>query len=104
MGRYAFLMQCKKGEEEEYKRRHENVYPELLKALKETGVSNYSIFMDGNHLYAFMEVDDFDEAMGSLENHPANIKWQEFMSDILVMDETGNPKMHVIKDEVFFLK
>jgi L-rhamnose mutarotase len=102
VARYIFLMECKPGSEEEYKKRHKSVYPELLKALKDVGVQNYSIFMDGNQLYAYMETDDFDTAMGKLENHPANVKWQSFMSDILVQ-ENGAPKMVLINKEVFHL-
>lgn len=103
MGRYIFLMECKEGSEEEYIKRHKAVHPELLQALKAVGVSNYSIFMDGNQLYAYMEVDDFDAAMKKLETNPANIKWQEYMSDILGMGDGNNPKMHVISNEVFHL-
>ncbi|MDL4840159.1 L-rhamnose mutarotase [Aquibacillus rhizosphaerae] len=104
MARYIFRMECKKGSEEEYKKRHEAVHPELLKALKEVGISNYSIFMDGNQLYAYMEVDNFHEAMERMESNPANIKWQTYMSDILGMDNGNNPKMHLIDQEVFHLE
>lgn len=103
MARYIFLMECKEGSEEEYIKRHKAVYPKLLAALKEVGVSNYSIFMDGNQLYAYMEVDDFHKAMDKLEDNPANIKWQKYMSDILGMDKGNNPKMHLIDQEVFHL-
>jgi L-rhamnose mutarotase len=103
MKRYIFMMECKPGSEAVYRERHKNVHPELLQALKEVGVQNYSIFMDGNKLYAYMEVDNFHEAMEKLETNPANIKWQKFMSDILAMGEGNNPKMHLVEDEVFHL-
>ncbi|WP_226037397.1 L-rhamnose mutarotase [Aquibacillus saliphilus] len=103
MARYIFLMECKKGSEQEYIKRHKEVHPELLEALKEVGISNYSIFMNGNQLYAYMEVANFEEAMAKLENNPANITWQKYMSDILAMDRGNNPKMHLIDQEVFYL-
>ncbi|RCW64248.1 L-rhamnose mutarotase [Saliterribacillus persicus] len=103
MARYLFLMECEKGKEEEYIERHKAVHPELLEALKEVGITTYSIFMDGNQLYAYMEVDDYHRAMKKLENNPANRKWQAFMSDILSMDEKGDPKMYLIDQEVFRL-
>ncbi|AQS54802.1 MAG: L-rhamnose mutarotase [Novibacillus thermophilus] len=102
MARYIFLMNCKPGFEEEYKKRHKAVHPEMLKALKEVGISNYSIFMDGTKLYAYLEVDDFHRAMADLEKHPANRRWQKFMSDILEQ-ENGGPKMTLIPEEVFHL-
>ncbi|MFD2655023.1 MULTISPECIES: L-rhamnose mutarotase [Gracilibacillus] len=103
MARYMFIMECKEGSQEEYKKRHQAVHPELLEALKEVGISNYSIFMDGTKLYAYMEVDDYHRAMKELETNPANRKWQAFMSDILAMDEKGDPKMYLIDQEVFHL-
>ncbi|WP_163539501.1 L-rhamnose mutarotase [Gracilibacillus sp. YIM 98692] len=103
MARYMFVMECKEGAEEEYKKRHQEVHPELLDALKEVGISNYSIFMDGTKLYAYMEVDDYHRAMKELEGNPANRKWQAFMSDILAMDEKGDPQMYLIDQEVFHL-
>jgi L-rhamnose mutarotase len=102
MARYIFLMKCKPGSEDEYKRRHKNVYLDLLEALKDVGIRNYSIFMDGNLLYAYLEVNDFHKAMGDLERHPANQRWQTYMSDILEQKD-GAPKMSLIKEEVFHL-
>jgi L-rhamnose mutarotase len=102
MARYAFLMECKPGCEEEYAKRHQAVHPELLEHMKQLGVRNYSIFMDGNRLIAFLETDDFQKTMQALSEHPANRRWQAFMSDILVQ-ENGEPKMRLIDNEVFFM-
>ena len=44
--RIAFKMQLFKGYEEEYKKRHDEIWPELQQLLKETGISDYSIFLD----------------------------------------------------------
>jgi L-rhamnose mutarotase len=102
MARHFFLMQCKPGCEKEYVERHKAVFPDLLAALKRVGVSEYSIFMKGNQLYAYMVVDDFDKAMEELANDPANQRWQAFMRDIMVTDENG-AKVEVIDNEVFYL-
>lgn len=100
---YLFLMQCKQGMEEEYKKRHEAVYPELLAALKRVGISNYSIFMRGTQLYAYMETDDFEGAMTQLALDPANQKWQDDMHDIMVTNDQG-VIVEVIMDHVFYLE
>ena len=87
--RVSFKLTIRPGAEEEYRRRHQAVDPDLLQAFREVGVKTYSIFMDGTTLFAYMEVDDFDAAMRALDSHPANIRWQAFMSDILIADEAG---------------
>ncbi|HUJ74747.1 MAG TPA: L-rhamnose mutarotase, partial [bacterium] len=46
MTRYAFKMKLKPGFAKEYKRRHDQIWPELSALLKESGVADYSIFLD----------------------------------------------------------
>jgi len=103
MARHFFRMQCKPGCEQEYVERHKAVFPDLLDALKRVGVSEYSIFMEGTNLYAYMVVDDYDKAMAELGTDPANVRWQAFMRDVMVTDENG-AKVDVIDNEVFYLK
>lgn len=90
MQRVSFKLTIRPGTEEEYLLRHQNVYPELLMAFREVGIQSYSIFMDGDTLFAYMEVEDFEAAMKTLEHNPANIRWQKFMSDILIADMEGS--------------
>ena len=46
MEKFAFKMRLNPGQKEEYKRRHDEIWPELLILLKEAGISDYSIFLD----------------------------------------------------------
>ncbi|TDQ42652.1 L-rhamnose mutarotase [Aureibacillus halotolerans] len=103
MKRYMFIMSCKPGSEVEYEKRHKEVFPEMLEALQRNGFHNYSIFMEGNTLYAYVETNDLEAANKRMEAEPANTKWQSYMSDILEMDENGQPKMKLIQHEVFHL-
>lgn len=89
MPRLSFKLTIRPGSQEEYRSRHKKVYPELLQAFREVGIHTYSIYMHGTTLYAYMEVRDFESAMEQLDAHPANIKWQEMMSDILIPNEKG---------------
>ncbi|WP_308636042.1 L-rhamnose mutarotase [Paenibacillus silvisoli] len=84
MQRVSFVLQIDESNREEYIKRHEQVDPELLQAFREVGIHTYSIFLDGGRLFAYMEVEDFDYAMAELGSHPANIRWQQFMSDLLI--------------------
>ena len=49
--RYGFHLVIREEMMDEYIKRHKNVWPELLNLLKEAGVSNYSIFMDGTDIF-----------------------------------------------------
>ncbi|WP_165822306.1 L-rhamnose mutarotase [Paenibacillus montanisoli] len=84
MQRVSFVLQIDESSRDEYIRRHEMVDPELLQAFREVGIRSYSIFLDGGRLFAYMEVEDFEHAMAELSGQPANIRWQQFMSDLLI--------------------
>jgi L-rhamnose mutarotase len=101
MARRAFCLTIRTGMEEEYDRRHREVWPELLKLLQDCGIRNYSIFRRGQSLFGYMEnTDDFDEALNRLDTHPVQRKWYDYMSDVLVRDGDNGTRM---LDEVFHL-
>ncbi len=59
MERVGFTMRLLPGQEAEYRRRHAAVWPEMLDALRAAGARDYSIFLRGDDLFAYLEVDDF---------------------------------------------
>ena len=59
MERVGFTMRLLPGQEAEYRRRHAAVWPEMLDALRAAGARDYSIFIRGADLFAYLEVDDF---------------------------------------------
>ncbi len=92
MQRIAFRLKVRDGQEQEYKRTHRNVWPEMLQALKRAGISNYSIFMDGRDLFLYLEIDaDFEKAWRELSQTEISRKWQEYMSPILEPAEGLEP-------------
>jgi L-rhamnose mutarotase len=103
MQRIAFVMRVRPGQEPEYRRRHEAVWPEMLQALRDAGCGNYSIFMRGRELFAYLEVDDFDAMRRSLAASDASRRWEEHMAGIMeqgILPETG---FHEVLEEVFHL-
>ena len=103
MQRIAFLMYVKEGYQEEYRRRHRAVWPELLADLKKAGAHNYSIYLHGTQLFAYMEVEDFDRFVREMARSEANRRWQEYMAPIMEIPldpETGFPRL---LEEVFHL-
>jgi L-rhamnose mutarotase len=91
--RIAFMINLKPGADPvEYKRRHDEIWPEMQAALRGAGVRNYSIFLDGARLFAYLEVDDFERMTATLADDPTNARWQEYMRPMIGIDadpETG---------------
>lgn len=88
MEKRAFTIRLRAGAEAEYKRRHENVWPRVREALRRHGVRNYSIFMQGTTLFAYMEMErDFEESFRRLHQDPASVEWRDYMSDLIIRDE-----------------
>ena len=101
MSRGAFLIHIREGMVEKYKKRHRDVWPEVKEALKAHGVFNYSIYLHGHTLFAYMEMDgDFEQGFRKLHQDPASIRWREFMADIILRD--GNFGFQFL-EEVFHL-
>jgi L-rhamnose mutarotase len=97
----SFTIRIRPGCEDEYRRRHLEVWPELTSVIKRHGFFNYSIFMNGTTLYAYMEnCADFDEAFAAMQAEPISQKWRDYMSDIIIRDE--NMGFHFL-DRVFRL-
>jgi L-rhamnose mutarotase len=103
MQRVAFKMQLFKGFEEEYKKRHDELWPQLQSLLKETGISEYSIFLDPetNSLFGVMKVAD-TTALDKLPEQPVMQKWWEYMGDIMESNPDNSPVSKPLK-EVFYL-
>ena len=103
MIRNAFKMKLKSGFEAEYKKRHDEIWPELSLALKEAGVSDYSIFLDSetSTLFASWKL-SHDHQTDTLPQHPIVQKWWHFMADIMETNADNSPICTPI-DEVFHL-
>jgi len=81
MQRVCFLLKVKKDRLEEYKRRHREVWPEMLQALRETGWRNYSLFLrDDGLLVGYLETPDFEKARAGMAAREVNARWQREMA------------------------
>ena len=104
MKRLAFKMHLNDGQKEEYKKRHDEIWPELYKLLKEAGISEYSIFLDEetNTLFAFQKVsgDGGSQDLGKTEIVK---KWWAFMADIMETNFDNSPVTTEL-EEVFYME
>lgn len=85
MRRICFVLRIKQERLEEYKRRHRDVWPEMLNALRETGWSNYSLFLrEDGVLVGYLETADFDRALAGMAKRKVNERWQREMAEFFV--------------------
>jgi len=101
--RIASKMKLLKGFETEYKKRHDEIWPELEMLLKETGISDYSIFLDEEThiLVAYFTIED-EKKLNALPSQPVMRKWWDYMKDIMETNEDNSPVSLPLK-EVFYL-
>jgi L-rhamnose mutarotase len=103
MPRVAFIMKLRAGQEEEYRRRHDTIWPELATLLNDTGIREYSIFLEEktNQLFAYLEIDD-PAKLDRLPEQPVMQRWWQYMKDIMDTNADGSPVTIPLK-EVFYL-
>ncbi len=103
MTRLAFKMQLIKGNEEEYQRRHESIWPELASLLNVVGIADYSIFLDEDtgELFGYLLSSD-PVKMDDLPKHPVMKKWWDHMKDIMDVNPDNSPVSIPLR-EVFHL-
>lgn len=104
MPRHAFKMFLNPGQRDEYRRRHDALWPELAALLRESGVANYSIFLDpaSHTLFAYLERPE-EHAMDALPAHPVMRRWWAHMGDIMATNADGSPVTEPL-EELFHLE
>ncbi len=92
MEKHAFRMKLRAGCEDEYRRRHDQIWPELKTLLKEAGISDYSIYLDreSGSLFAVLWR-KADHGMAELPAHPVMQRWWAQMADIMHTRDHDEP-------------
>lgn len=101
--RVAFKMKLIKGFEAEYQKRHDEIWPDLQGLLKDSGISEYSIFLDQEtgSLFGFLKIVD-QIKLDELPSFPVMQKWWKFMGDIMETNPDNSP-VNIPLKEVFYL-
>lgn len=104
MKRFAFKMKLKAGCKDEYRRRHDEIWPELAELIRSTGVSDYSIFLDDetNTLFA-VQKQNGEASSQDLGSNPLVQKWWAYMADIMETNPDKSPWTFPL-EEVFYLE
>ncbi len=83
---HAWVLEVRPGYEAEYKRRHDEIWPEMLAALRAAGIRNYSIFRLGLTLVGTFETDDLDRTVAILRDDPVNARWAAYMAPVMKVE------------------
>ncbi len=103
MERIGAIMYLYPGHQDEYQKRHDELWPELEQALKAHGASNYSIFLDPDtdSLFAYLEVED-KASYDKIAETVICKKWWAYMAPIMKSNEDNSPVSKGLRP-VFYL-
>ncbi len=101
--RKAFVMLVNPGQEKEYEKRHQPIWPELEAVLKKHGAHNYSIFLhaETHQLFAYVEIEN-EAQWQAIAQTPECQKWWQHMSDVMPSNRDSSPMATDLR-EVFHL-
>jgi L-rhamnose mutarotase len=93
MNTHAFRMRLKPGTTAEYRRRHDDLWPELAQALREAGIYDYSIFLDEETLclFAVLKLHPNDRR-SELTAQPVMQRWWDYMADLMEVEPGNRPR------------
>ena len=101
--RVCFVMRVRPAAMEEYRRRHAEVWPEMLDALRRAGWRNYSLFAGGEGMViGYVETDDFQAALDAMQGEPVNARWQADMAPMFELQAAPDTSL-VQLEEIFHL-
>ncbi|NLB39015.1 MAG: L-rhamnose mutarotase [Clostridiales bacterium] len=101
MERFAWKARLLPGKLDEYRKRHDEIWPEMTKVLNDAGVTNYSIWTDGETLFGYYECESVAEAAKVQASSPVVDRWNVYMKDVMVMDFDPETGTSVQLQEVF---
>ncbi len=79
----AFVLRIRPDRIDDYVQAHAEVWPEMLQALRDAGIRNYSIFRSGYEVFGYFESDDLERAADHMAHQEVNTRWQDAMAELL---------------------
>ena len=104
--RVCFQLQVKPDRVAEYRSRHSAVWPDMLRALAETGWHNYSLFLrDDGLLIGYLETSSWEAARAGMAATEVNARWQAEMGELFEdLDGRAPDEGFLVLDEIFHLE
>ena len=107
MQRVGFRLQVRPELMDEYVRRHAEVWPDMLQALRETGWTNYTLFLDRSDgtLFGYFETPDLAAAKAGMAGRDVNARWQADMAPFFIALDGKRPDEGFLQlEDIFYLQ
>jgi L-rhamnose mutarotase len=101
---YAWVLEVRPGYEEEYRRRHDEIWPEMTAALRDAGIRNYNIFRHGLTLFGYFETDDLDATKAALRASEVDRRWGAWMAPIMKIEIDPTTQFPYLLPKQFFME
>jgi L-rhamnose mutarotase len=103
MERLCYAFELAPGMESEYERRHQEIWPELVQAMKNAGFSNYSLFRRARTVIAYAECDpNASTALDRLDREEVGERWNSYIRSIMTSAADPDGRL-LIYDEIWHL-
>ena len=100
---YAWVLEVRPGYEVEYLKRHDEIWPEMLEALRAAGIRNYNIFRHGLTLFGYFETDDLEATKTFLHSNAVDKRWSEWMTPIMKIEVDPTTQFPYLLPKQFFM-
>ena len=105
MERYAWKARVLPGRHDEYVKRHDEIWPEMLALLREAGIRNYSIWNTGDELFGYYECGFGAEHAARVQSgSPVVDRWNTYMKDVMAMEMDPRTGAQPLMAEVFYMQ
>ena len=101
MERFAWKAKILTGQLEEYKKRHDEIWPEMSAVLDQAGIHNYTIWTDGLELFGYYECESIKKAAGIQAGSAVVDKWNIYMKDVMEMAIDPQTGTAVLLKQIF---
>lgn len=102
MERFMWIAKIKPGQLAEYKKRHDNIWPEMTELLNQAGIHNYSIWNVGNQVIGYYECESIDYAAKVQRESKVVDRWNVYMEDVMEMEIDPETGTSVLLEQIFF--
>ncbi len=100
--REAWVMWLKPGNEQIYKQKHDEIWPEMIEQMRSRGIRNFSIYRHGLTLFAYLEHDDTLPSPGTVaspdEPDPVTWRWWKMMEPYMECNSDGSPRRGEVQE------
>ena len=104
MERYAWKARVLPGKINEYKKRHDEIWPEMIELFKQAGIRNYSIWNVGNDLFGYYECDSIKITARIQAESEVKMLWSEYMKDVMEIERDPVTGAQPLMQQVFLFE